>query len=451
VPPAFRRRFAGKAGIAAIGAIAVVALAVSFGCASAGGGAAAEARTSALADAPEVTARQIMVTLPPGSPGQWSQVADELQMRFRLKPVFAWSFASISERCLVFEVTGGRPPAEVATRVATDPRVKSAEPIQLFTALGGRGRAGQDAPVPAAPPAPPAAAGRSSYSRLQYAPRTLHLEEAHRWATGKGVRVAVVDTGVDLTHPDLRSRVVKASNFVDRGEQTFTSDIHGTAVAGVIAAAAASESGISGAAPEAEIFALKACWPQTPGARQAVCNSYTLAKAIDFAIVERAQVLNFSLAGPQDPILDRLIRAAIKRGIVVVAAQSPDRQAGRSFPASVEGVIAVLDTDVEGGLRSPPPPPHPPLVAAPGVDILTTAPHGSYDFFSGSSLAAGEVSGVVALLLEKNPKLSPAQLKALLEKTAHPVKGAPGDADPAVGLIDACAALGQLVPGAACP
>jgi subtilisin family serine protease len=91
------------------------------------------------------------------------------------------------------------------------------------------------------------------------------------------------------------------------------------------------------------------------------------------------------------------------------------------------------------------------MLAAPGVDVLTTVPHASYDFFTGSSLAAAEVSGIAALLLEHNAKLTPAQLAALLRKTARPVRPANGEADPGVSLVDACMALAQVTPGMACP
>jgi len=278
--------------------------------------------------------------------------------------------------------------------------------------------------------------------RLQRWAETLRLAAAHRLATGRGVRVAVIDTGVDVGHPDLKTRVKQAKDFV-QGDQTFTNDIHGTAVAGAIAADE-SEGRVTSAAPEAEILALKACWPQPPGGRQAVCNSYTLALAVDFAIAHGAQVLNFSLSGPNDPILGRLLKAALAKGIAVVAAEAPAGSKA-SFPASLDGVLGVAAADAEGGLHAPAPPGS--HLAAPGVDVLSTAPHGSYDFFTGSSLAAAEVSGIVALLLERNPKLTPAQIREALAKTAKPIKQQPGDPDPDVGLVDACAAVAQVAGG----
>ncbi|HTQ78895.1 MAG TPA: S8 family serine peptidase [Thermoanaerobaculia bacterium] len=435
-------------------------LAVLWGCASGGGaGGAPKEGTSggiggiggtgsmepAAAQAPlspappRRTSRQLMVTLAPAPLPLWTRTTYELASDYGLVTLYSWSMSSIGERCIVFEIrSNGRSLDELLRRLTRDPRVRSAEAIQTFETL-----------TDAAPPR-----HGDPFAHLQRGAHTIGVDQAHRWATGKGVKVAVIDTGVDLDHPDLRGRIAKANNFVDRGEQTFTNDIHGTAVAGVLAATADNDVGIAGTAPDAELFALKACWPQPQGSRRAICDSYTLAKAIDFAIVEKAQILNFSLAGPTDPLLGRLIRAALDRGIAVIAAATDAKEPG--FPASVDGVITVLASDFDGNLRSPrspqspPAAPKTPMLAAPGIDVLTTVPHGSYDFFTGSSLAAAEVSGVAALLLERDGKLSPAQLAALLHKTARPLHLPGGEVAPGVALIDACAALHQLAPSITC-
>ena len=393
---------------------AVLALLAALACSTAG----APRPAGLAADAPQVTERQVMVNLPEGPTALQAQLVAELELRFQLKTVFGWSLGALREHCVVFEVAPGRSPAEVAERLARDPRVRSAQAIQTFRTTSG-----------------PAGSG-DPYAHLQHSAAALRLPQAHRAATGKGVRIAVVDTGIDLDHPDLRGRVAAAGNFVDRGEQTFTTDIHGTAVAGVIAAAAGNDVGIAGVAPDAQLLALKACWPEAPGSRQALCNSYTLAKAVDFALNSRAQVLNFSLAGPPDPLLGRLLRAALDRGIAVVAAAGPRA----AFPASLDGVLAVLATGP--GERQATPVRMP--LAAPGVDILSTVPRASYDFFSGSSLAAAQVSGAIALLLERRPRLTPEQINAAILRTARP--GAPGEA----GTIDACAALAAVDDGVDC-
>jgi subtilisin len=89
-------------------------------------------------------------------------------------------------------------------------------------------------------------------------------------------------------------------------------------------------------------------------------------------------------------------------------------------------------------------------LAAPGIDILSTAPHNSYDFFSGSSLAAAQVTGIAALLLEKNPKLTPAQIRDIVRKTAHPLAGVPGVPGVPMLQADACAAVASLAGGEGC-
>jgi hypothetical protein len=396
-----------------------VALVVLTGCA--GGGAPAP---EGVAPGAQAGVPQVMVMLAPAPPALLANATGEIERTYGLRTVYSWLLGSVGEQCVVFEVPGRRAVQDVMRRIASDPRVRSVQAIETFQVLGAAGGHAADT------------AWNDPYAHLQHSAGELHLQQAHRWATGKGVRIAVIDTGVDLDHPDLRGRVVKAQNFVDRGERSFTTDVHGTAMAGVIAAAANNEVGIVGVAPQAELYALKACWQQPPGAREAVCNSYTLAKAVDFAIVEGAQVLNFSLTGPPDPLLTRLIRVALDRGVVVVAA-APTGDAARAFPASLQGVIGIAGS--APGTRST-------FLEAPAVDILTTVPHGSYDFFSGSSLAAAQASGVAALLLERNPKLTPAQLADLFRRTArHPPDGPPGP-----GQIDACAALASAAGTGSC-
>src|SRR5262249_57355971 len=121
-------------------------------------------------------------------------------------------------------------------------------------------------------------------------------------------------------HPDLEGRIAKTATFVQGGEKSFSEDLHGTAVAGIIAADADNHIGIFGVAPEAQIMVAKACWHRAPTAVEAVCSSWALARALDFAIAGDAQVLNLSLGGPADPLLARLIAKAVDRGATVVAA-----------------------------------------------------------------------------------------------------------------------------------
>ena len=161
------------------------------------------------------------------------------------------------------------------------------------------------------------------YFRLQKGVEAMRIPQAHQWSRGRGVSVAVIDTGVDLSHPELAGRVRSSRNFVDDDTQRFRADRHGTAVAGVIAALTDNRTGIVGVAPGSQLLALKACWYEAAEI-PAVCSTLTLAEAIAFAIQQRVQVINLSLGGPGDPLLTRLLSEAMKRGIIVIGASGSD-------------------------------------------------------------------------------------------------------------------------------
>lgn len=369
----------------------------------------------------QLLAQQVIVTLASASAEQWARMAATLSQMYDLPQVGAFPLASIGVQCIVFQLPEDRSMAEVLTQLEADPLVESVQRNQFFH---GQRMVHND-----------------PYATLQYGVQAVRADRVHQVATGKGVKVAVIDTGVEVAHPDLHGRVIDTANFVAGGEQTFTQERHGTAIAGVIAARADNDIGILGVAPEAELLALKACWQPTSKAGQALCSSWTLAKATDFAVRAGADILNFSLAGPSDPLMARLLATATERGITVVAATKLSSH-GPGFPASLDSVIAVLASDPAGHVHLPAEAEYPPLLAAPGVDILTTVPRQTYDFMTGSSLAAAHVSGIAALLIEQHPTLSPAQLHTLLQTTARPVDGTPGTTT--VGIVDICAALRKM-------
>jgi subtilisin family serine protease len=345
------------------------------------------------------------------------RAAAKIARTYGLRRVDEWPIEVLGVHCVVYELAPEQSSAELLERLAGDPRIESAQPMQIFKVL--------------------TESYNDPYLALQHGVRSMQIEQAHLWARGRGIKVAVVDTGVDVNHPELESSIETAEDFVGESSQAFTSDIHGTAVVGVIAAAADNGIGIVGVAPSVEILALKACWQQEARSAPALCNSFTLAKAISFAIDRRPDVLNLSLAGPRDPLLSRLLSRAIDKGIVVVGAADPESRLRSGFPAAVSHVIVVSATAAEEpGLRGSVA--VVPGLSAPGREILTTTPHGAYDFLSGSSLAAAHVSGLAALLLERNKRLSADEILALLNATAG------------TGL-NACAALSRLLRSESCP
>jgi hypothetical protein len=371
---------------------------------------------------------QVMAILHQVPPTLWRREMVELAGAFDLKVVLAWEVPSLEAPCVIFEAPHHVAVEEIAESLAGDHRVELAEPIRFFRLLEG--------------------SYNDSHYHLQHGAETLGIEKAHRWSTGKGVPVAVVDTGVDVAHPDLQGQVVGVQNLVGGEDSSFTGDVHGTAVVGIIAARADNREGIVGVAPEAKVLALKACWQSEHSPSQALCNTYTLVRALDLAIRARTKVVNLSLAGPEDPILARLLTKAIDQGTVVIAAIDEASSEGPGFPASVDGVIGV-------GVADPPGPStdsrrhHNSDLVAPGIDILTTVPRSAYDFLSGSSLAAAHTTGVVALLLERQPDLTPSQVASLLRDTAiqTPPRPNPGGS---LHVVNACAALVELIGSGSC-
>jgi subtilisin family serine protease len=186
-----------------------------------------------------------------------------------------------------------------------------------------------------------------------------------------------------------------------------------------------------------EILAFKSCW-QVRAGQPDLCNTLTLAAGLDLAMAHDARIINLSLTGPADPLLSRLVATALTRGIVVVGpAGGPANDQG-SFPSDVDGVLAVRHVD-DPDLRT-----DGRYVAAPGRDVLTLVPGGRFDYVSGVSFATAMVSGVVALILERE-LMAPRAVASLLAMTAGPA-GAPG----AGASVDACRALAQLAGAPAC-
>ena len=341
------------------------------------------------------------------APTSQLRIARELGREYGFQVVSDWAMPSLGIRCFLGEVPAGRTPSELASRLAADSRVESAQPVQEFRSLGHS----------------------DPYYELQISAQIFKLDELHRIATGKHVSVAQIDTGVELKHPDLDGQLFDARNFVDGSR--YAAESHGTGVAGIIVAKADNGIGIVGIAPAATLMPLRACWEVEGQPGAALCSSFTLAKALQSALRSPTRVLNLSLGGPQDRLLERLIDKAIAQGIVVVGAvDATDPE--NSFPASHPGVIAVGSGGSAMTVKGE--------VFAPGVQVLTTTPNGSWGFLSGSSFAAAHVSGIVALLLERSPKLQPGQVSAILRE--HVAR-----TESQGSMVDACAAVASVSTG----
>jgi subtilisin family serine protease len=271
---------------------------------------------------------------------------------------------------------------------------------------------------------------------LQYALAKLRVTAAHKKATGKTVRIAVIDTQVDVGHPELNGAVLEAFDAVPGGG--VSADPHGTAITGIIAA----RKTLRGVAPEAEVLAVRAFVPGANGLGEA--DTISLLRGIDWAERQGARVFNMSFAGPKDALLLELIDAAHDSGIILVAASgNAGPQAPPLYPAAHEHVIAVTATDYTDKLYRYANQGAHITLAAPGVDILVVVPDGRFGMMSGTSLATAHISGLVALLLEGNPDLTPRQIQALITQSAHDLGPKGADTQFGAGRADAMDALEQ--------
>jgi hypothetical protein len=339
-----------------------------------------------------------------------------LASQYHLQQVAAWPIAPLRVHCAVFRIPVQQSRDELLQRLAIDHRVVLAQPLNRFSTRAGT--------------------YNDPYLEMQRGFRDIDAASAQQWSRGERVRVAVIDTGVDAAHPDFGGRVTVRRNFVDHDAAQFARDRHGTAVAGVISASANNNVGIVGVAPAVEVIALKACWQTAAESDAARCNSLTIAQALVAAMEEQAQVVNLSITGPHDPLLNALVAAGAERGIIYVGAAPHDADAA-GFPAGAPGILPV-DTAESGLVRSG-------VLRAPGRDVVTLAPGDRYDFVSGASLATAHVSGAVALLLARAHRMNAATAYDLLLRSES------GDPDSgSAAPINICTALAGVLKQPSC-
>ena len=284
--------------------------------------------------------------------------------------------------------------------------------------------------------AAPAPAGQSSGDSAQYIVAKLGLVEAHGIATGKNVKVAVIDSEIDGQHPDLAGVITGTFDALPSTDQT--PHPHGTGMAGAIG----SHQRLLGIAPGARILGVRAFGVSDNGAQG---TSMNIVKGLEWAVQQGAQVINMSFAGPRDPILEQAIKSLKDRGIIMIAATgNAGPKSPPLFPGADVNVIGVSATDVDDKTYKNAVRGKQVAIAAPGVDILVPAPAGGYQLTTGTSVAAAHISGVVALMLERNPRLTPADVRAILSATAK--KLPQGRNETGAGLVDPVQALSKSGP-----
>jgi subtilisin family serine protease len=349
--------------------------------------------------------------------------ARAIAAEYELASVDDWPIGSLDVYCVVYELADSESPTVLLQKLRDDPRVDSAQEMHYFQSM-----------------TLPAGLYNDSYAGFQYGFESMNVSKAHQYANGSGVKIAVIDSGVDLQHEDFFGSQIQLQEFVPKGRGSMSA-AHGTAVVSLIVANPNNNKGIVGVAPAAELTALRACWGygDTEIAR---CDTFTLAKALDSLVQSPPDLINLSIAGPQDPLLGRLINRALQNGTVIVAARPKTADGEHAYPADYAGVLAVSAAANANQAAANPTAPRG-TIFAPGEQIMVALPDDGYDFRSGSSLAAANASGVIALLLERVPGLNGAAIAEILLKSQI------GNGEHEE-VINACRALAEIDNAATC-
>jgi hypothetical protein len=323
------------------------------------------------------------------------RTAESVAAKNGFSVVDGWPMPLLGVDCYVMRLPQGMSIEAAVQQAARDPRVAWSEPMQVYQAQGG---GGARSPDPLFPIEPAAVRWR--------------LADLHKFATGRGVSVAIIDSKIEVTHPDLAGHFIADKNFLT--QDAAAAEQHGTAVAGIIGASPNNGVGIAGIAPDAQLMALRACWQTKGKSASTLCDSLGIARALQYAVEHNAKIINLSLSGPPGTLLAKLIDIALSRNATVVTAFDPSLPKG-GFPASLAGVIPVADQSLANLPAN--------VYGAPGRDIPTTQPGGKWYLVNGTSYSVAHVSGLIALVREHRPGPHLALARSPL------------------GAIDACATL----------
>lgn len=275
--------------------------------------------------------------------------------------------------------------------------------------------------------------GAQATERTDWGVKLVGAPAAWTTTRGRGVRVAVLDTGIDATHPDLRDGIAGTKDFTGGGSGAADVQGHGTHCAGVIGARA-NGFGVVGVAPECSILAGKVLGDDGSGSTRGIADG------IDWAVAQKADVISLSLGGPADAADIRgAVGRAVAAGVIVVAAAGNDGPGGAvGYPGGLADAVCVGAVDQAkrvAGFSSRGPALY---VGAPGVNVLSTYPGSRLATMSGTSMATPHVAGLAALWVAANPQVSragrPAAFKAALKAACEDIPPPGRDAQTGFGF-----------------
>jgi subtilisin family serine protease len=361
--------------------------------------------------------REILVLV---DAGRASEIAARLASQYNVTADPRVTIPLLDGALVRLRLPANRSLESLLAALSTDPDIELAQPNYDYSVSKGK----------ASPKTAP-----------QYAGETIRLDEAHRLARGNGIMIAVIDTAIEAAHPELVGTIAGVFDAVADGPSP--AEPHGTEIAGILVAHAA----LTGVAPAAKVLSVRAFRAGKKSPAQS--TSLQLLKGINWAFDAGAKIMNMSFTGPLDPLLERIVKAAAEKGVIFIAAAGNNGPKGAPvYPAAYPEVIAVTATDEKDKLYGLANRGDYISIAAPGVDIIAPALRGSYELSSGTSMAAAHVSGVVALLLERDGKLDWNKAREILSASARkPDRSSGGNAFGA-GILDAAGALGEPGPSA---
>jgi len=275
-------------------------------------------------------------------------------------------------------------------------------------------------PIPISNPSPtptPTPEVSGSTQTIPWGITRINADDAWSLSLGSGVKVGVIDTGIDTDHPDLKENLVGCLNFISSRRTCEDDNGHGTHVSGIIAARN-NNLGVVGVAPEAKIYSLKVLDRRGGGYLSDVIEG------LDWAVANHLQVVNMSLGTSSDVAsLHEAVKRVNAAGIIQVAAAGNSGPGANTvnYPAKYPEVIAVAALDSADNVPSWSSRGPEVDLAAPGVNINSTYLSDKYKILSGTSMSAPHVTGTVALRLFLKPGESPFQIETVLEANTDPL------------------------------
>ena len=329
-------------------------------------------------------------------------------------PENTWQIHLIDEYCGVYTIADERDIDALLKGLAADKRVASSQSMMTYHSqnepLGMRVQAtnydDNDADSSAT-----SQVYNDPYFAKQFSESAPVVQALHAQSKGEGVKVAIIDTAIDNRHVDFLGLSIDTISTIPANVKHMHMGMHGTAMLGVIGAQPNNAQGIVGLTPEADILSVGACWyPKARKLSSAICSSLSIAVALDLSVREGADIINMSLSGPADPLVERIIKKIVSNNKIIIAAD-PLIGANR-YPAILPGVVAVasnvvgLDKAVEIDNNRD----NPMTIAIDVIELLSTAPENSYEFYTGASVSTAFATGLFALRFNEHSD-APKKLK----------------------------------------